>query len=326
MASSILMKANHYYAGGLTMTLLLFLVIVGPFASATTMDQSPEIMNQTQTTENGIVTVAVGEGSNATVQYYTYTPQSLEINLGESVTWFSPAELADIHTVTFVQDQNIMSDILLPFAVPPDVGDFELLPPFNAGEPVLIDTPDNREAIVALNKHAFYPTILDESNQTTFLEGTEIQTTMNSTVRVINSGIILPPMPTFDGPEANDTLTNTTGQEEQVAEPSIMNETTTTTANVTNTTPDVMTLPNGEEVSPTAEDTGEQLIGPPFPIVSSFTVAFEEPGTYPYFCAIHPWQTGEVIVRGENQTGPQTQDLAETQVQEEPEELSPIFQ
>ena len=40
-------------------------------------------------------------------------------------------------------------------------------------------------------------------------------------------------------------------------------------------------------------------MAPPFPPVSSFTATFAQPGTYPYFCAIHPWMSGQVIVREE---------------------------
>jgi plastocyanin len=62
-------------------------------------------------------------------EYYTYIPQSVEINAGESVTWFNPAESSDIHTVTFVQDPSIVSDMILPFAVPAGDGatNFELI-------------------------------------------------------------------------------------------------------------------------------------------------------------------------------------------------------
>ncbi|MDP8887604.1 MAG: hypothetical protein M3M91_07400, partial [Thermoproteota archaeon] len=37
--------------------------------------------------------------------------------------------------------------------------------------------------------------------------------------------------------------------------------------------------------------------------------AFEEPGVYPYFCAIHPWMSGQVIVSGGAQTETGTQPL-----------------
>jgi plastocyanin len=329
------MKSNLYYVGILAAALL---VVSGPASFATPIDptQSTETTDQTETSPDGIVTVAVGEGSNATVQYYTYNPQTVEINAGESVTWFTPAELPDIHTVTFVPDPSIVSDILLPFAVPAGGGatDFELLPPFNSGEPLIIPTPGGREAIVALNKHAWYPAVVGANNQTTYLEGTDIQATLNSTVRVLNSGIILPPMPPTGGAQPNSTETGTAGEQQIPSEASVIND----TATMTNTTTDVLTVPDDQGTSqPTGGETGEQQLGPPFPIVSSFTVTFEEPGTYPYFCAIHPWMTGQVVVsgdiptetQGQNQTETETQPPAaqtETQAQNELEAPNPLFE
>jgi plastocyanin len=328
--SYILMKSNLYYVGILAATVL---VLSGPasFATPTSPTQSTGTTDQAQTSSPaGTVRVSIGEGSNATIQHYTFTPQSVEINAGESVTWVSPSELSDIHTVTFVRDPSIVSDIILPFAAPTGVlTELELLSPFNLGEPLVIQAPGGGEAIVALNKHAWYPTVLDANNQTTYLEGSDIQATLNSNVKVLNSGIILPPMAPGGGAQANSTETGTTG------EASITNA---TAANATGTTTDVLTVPDEEGVSPPTEGaTAEQQLGPPFPPVSSFTVTFEEPGAYPYFCAIHPWMTGQVIVRGgaptetqpqpqaPTETQPQPQNQTETQVPGELESPNPLF-
>lgn len=290
------MKGNVYhYAAFLVLTLLVFLLANGLVATfATTIAQplqSPETMNQTQTTTQGeSVRVAVGEGSNFAVQYYTFTPQTVEINAGESVTWYSPAEFSELHTVTFVLDQNVMSDIIVPFAISGGgETNFELLPPSNVGKPILTQAPDGREAIVALNKDAWYPSVLNANNQTNYLNETEdIQYTMNGTEKVINSGIIFPELPPMSA-EMNETTTTD-------------NSTTTTTT----TTNNVTTAPESEEMPQATGEEGQQqppLEEPsfPFPLVSSFTVTFEEPGTYPYFCALHPWMTGEVIVQGEGE-------------------------
>jgi plastocyanin len=308
------MKSNLYHVGILAATLL---VLSGPasFATTTGPTQLTDTTEQTEASLDGTATVAVAEGSNATVQYYTYNPQTVEINAGESVTWSTPAEFPDIHTVTFVQDPNLRSDLILPF-VPTAPTDFELLPPFNAGEPILIPTPDGREAIVAANKDVFYPTVLDANNETTYLEGTAIQATLNSTVKALNSGIILPPMPpTGGGAEPSSTEPGTTGEQQIGPEGSVTNETAITT-NATGTATDVLTVPDEQRTSQATEGpTGEETLAPPFPPVSSFTVRFEEPGTYPYFCAVHPWMIGQVVVRGDTPTEAQPQTPTEAQPQ-----------
>jgi plastocyanin len=320
--SYLLMKSNLYYVGILATTIL---VLSGPASFATTTTDPTQLTetttDQTETSTEGNIRVSIGEGSNATVQYYTFTPQSVEINAGESVTWFSPSEISDIHTVTFVQDPSIVSDIVLPFAAPSGgITNLELLPPFNLGEPLIIEAPDGTEAIVALNKHAWYPVVLGANNQTTFLEGTDIQTTLNSSVKLINSGIIVPPLL----PIGEDDQNRTAAGAAEIPPEAATNE-TTTMSNATTETADISPVPDEEGTIPQATEgaTGEQILGPPFPPVSSFTVMFEEPGTYSYFCAIHPWMTGQVVVRGEAPTEtepePQLEPEPEPQLEPEPE-------
>jgi plastocyanin len=321
------MKSNLYYVGILAATLL---VLSGPasFATPTDSTQLTETTDQTQTPQDGTVRVAVGPGSTPTVQDYTFSPQTVEINAGESVTWFSPAELLDFHTATFLLDQNVISELLVPFAVPEDT-DFELLPPFNVGDPFIIPTPDGREAILGANKQLWYPSAVDANNQTSFLNGTDIQYTMDGTEKLINSGIIQPPIiiptsPTDEVVDQNTTATEAEGEIREIPGAALTNETTTTG----NATTDILTPPE-EQVTSEAIEGGEPPIAFPFPIVSSFTVTFEEPGTYPYYCAIHPWMSGQVVVGGDIQTETETQPPAaqpETQAQNELEAPNPIFE
>ncbi|HEV3433481.1 MAG TPA: hypothetical protein VG098_05780, partial [Nitrososphaera sp.] len=92
---------------------------------------------------------------------------------------------------------------------------------------------------------------------------------------------------------------------------------TTTMTNATNgTTTDVMTVPDDQATSqPTEGGAGEQPMELPFPVVSSFTVTFEDPGTYSYFCAINPWMGGQVVVGGDIQPETQGQNQTETETQ-----------
>ena len=311
------MKGSLYYAVFLAIVLLGF-VTTGPATFATTTDTTEPVgtTDQRQTPQNGTVTVAVGQGSTPAVQNFTFSPQTVEINAGESVTWFSPAELSDFHTVTFFLDQNVVSELLVPFAVPQDA-DFELLPPFNVGDPFIIPIPDGREAILGANKIEWYPSAVDANNQTNYLNGTDIQYTMDGTEKVINSGIILPsPISTTDEVvDQNTTATDAEGEIREIPGAVVTDETTTTG----NGTTDILTPPEEEATSQaTEEGGGEPPLAFPFPIVSSFTVTFQESGTYPYFCAVHPWMTGQVVVRGDAQTGTEPQPQAQTPTETQP--------
>ncbi len=71
----------------------------------------------------------------------------------------------------------------------------------------------------------------------------------------------------------------------------------------------------------------ENAIPPGLAPITSFSVTFENAGTYDYMCVIHPWMTGRVIVQGDTQTEtePQPQNQTETQGLDESESLNPIF-
>jgi plastocyanin len=71
----------------------------------------------------------------------------------------------------------------------------------------------------------------------------------------------------------------------------------------------------------------ENAIPPGLAPITSFSVTFENAGTYDYLCVIHPWMTGRVIVQGDTQieTEPQPQNQTETQRLDESESLNPIF-
>jgi plastocyanin len=319
------MKLNLYHIGILATTFLL-LSVQTSFATPTNQTGLTDEIDQAETLQDDFTDdfgfVSIGEGSNMTVQYYTFTPQIVEIDAGETVTWFSPAEFMDFHTVTFV-DPNAISEILLPFAVAGG-SEFELLPPYNVGEPLTIPTPDGRQAILAANKIAWYPSVVDANNQATYLNGTDIQYTFNGTERVLNSGIIQPTLPTTEEVTSqNTTATGAEGEIPEVPGAAVTNETATTG----NATTDIPTAP-GQEATSSATEGGGPPQGPPFPIVSSFTVAFEEPGTFTYFCAIHPWMLGQVIVRGDAQTEtgitqPSANETATTTLNETAPEADP---
>jgi hypothetical protein len=208
----------------------------------------------------------------------------------------------------------------LPFILPQGVDpeQLELAPPFNFGESIIQEQPDGSQAIITLNKAAYYPTVADQENNTKYLIDVEeheqlieeakqqgffepqnlsANYTMNGTERIVTSGIILD----VGGFEALF--------EEEEGEAA--NMTTATDATDINATADTATTPIppaeiGQENATTAaaaateQEGGEEEFPPlPYPILDSFTVTFEEAGTYEYFCAFHPVMYGIVTVAGE---------------------------
>ena len=241
--------------------------------------------------------VAVG-GGNITISVNQFLPSSVEIQRGESVTFYAPQNSTEVHNVIFdLSNGSIISSLELPFVLPEgsDPDQLELVPPFNFGDSIIIEQPDGREAIITLNKAAFYPTVADRENNTRYLldveelqQLTEEATqqglfvplnlsanyTMNGTETIVSSGIILD----VSGFQAL----------EEEGEVSAANITTATTAT------------NATDSNATAVPEEESLLLP-YPILDSFTVTFEEPGTYEYFCAFHPGMWGVVTVAGEEE-------------------------
>ncbi len=243
--------------------------------------------------------VSVG-GGNMTVAVNQFSPAAVEIQTGESVAFYAPQNSTEVHNVIFdVTNGSTISSLELPFILPQgtDPEQLELAPPFNFGEFIIQEQPDGRQAIIALNKAAYYPTVADQENNTRYLLDQEAlqqqlteeamqqglfepptlsaNYTMNGTEAIVSSGIILD-------------VSGFAALEEDEGEVSAANMTVATTT--TNAT---------DDTNATATDEEGEFPPLPYPILDSFTVTFEQPGTYEYFCAFHPGMYGIVTVAGE---------------------------
>jgi hypothetical protein len=213
----------------------------------------------------------------------------------------------------------------LPFIVPQgtDPEQLELAPPFNFGEPIIQEQPDGREAVITLNKGVYYPTVADQENNTRYLIDVEeheqlveearqqglfepqdlsANYTMNGTETIVTSGIILD-VGGFDAlfAEEEGEVANATAAAAPIPPAEIGQE-------------------NATAAAADEQQGGEEEFPPlPYPILNSFTVTFEQPGTYEYFCAFHPGMYGIVTVAGEqgeisadNMTTAATTDATDT--------------
>ena len=107
-------------------------------------------------------------GGNATVQFYSFNPEHVKIKADDKATCYSPSkDIAEFHTITFVLDKNIVSDVILPFELPNST-EFKLLPPANTGEPTLIPSQNDTKSIIDINKDLWNHALADSSVKTTF--------------------------------------------------------------------------------------------------------------------------------------------------------------
>jgi hypothetical protein len=158
----------------------------------------------------------------------------------------------------------------------------QLAPPNNIGEPVNQNTSDGRQEIIALNKVAFHPSVVNQNGNVSYLQEQEFMQqieqarlqglympllsanyTMQGTEKMVSSGLILDLMG-FGIPEPGGGGGDTVPAQ-------------STSGNSTN---------------------AEAGLPPPpaYPILSNFTMTFETPGEYPFFCAFHPGMAGVVNV------------------------------
>jgi len=248
--------------------------------------------------------VAVGEG-NITVSINQFLPAAVEIQRGESVTFYAPQNSTEVHNVMFdLSNDSIISSLELPFILPEGASNPDQMipaPPFNFGDPIIISQPGGREAIISLNKAAFYPTVADRENNTRYLldvEGLQ-RLAENSTQQGLFEPLNLSANYTINGTEtfvSSGIILDVSGFQalgEEGEEASAANITTTTLP--TNGT-------TGSNVTTVIDGGGEKEFSPlPYPILDRFTVTFEKPGTYEYYCAFHPGMWGVVTVAGEEE-------------------------
>ena len=245
--------------------------------------------------------VSVGAG-NITESINQFFPAAVEIQTGESITFYAPQNSTEVHNVIFdMTNGSTISDLWLPFILPQgaDPEQLELAPPFNFGESIIQEQPDGRQAVISLNKGAFYPAVADSENNTRYL--IDVQELQQLTEEAMQQGLFEPPNLsanyTINGTEAivsSGIILDVRGFEalEEEGEVSAANMTAVTTNATDDTNATAVTEEGGGEEE-------EEFPPIPFPILDSFTVTFEEPGAYEYFCAFHPGMYGIVTVAGE---------------------------
>jgi len=262
-------------------------------AIASTAGQGETTTTTTTTTVPGNATtqrVAVG-GGNLTLSINQFSPQTVEIQPGESVTFFAPPGSLEVHNVIFdLSNGTIISDIGVPFVLPSDGLGGEVAtnaaeelvpaPPYNLGEPIIQNVPGGTtQAIIGFNKVAFYPTVVDQNGNVRYLEEEELKRQMLQMGQAFEQGTTMPsPLSTFYTMDGN----------ESVISSGILLDVNGFAA--------LEELFPGEAGRPSQEEAAAAPPPPQFPILGSFTVTFSEPGTYDYFCAFHPGMFGQVVV------------------------------
>jgi plastocyanin len=142
--------------------------------------------------DNGTKIVHAGEGNSSAV-IVAFVPQTIEVNAGDSVQWINPTQVAEPHSVTFLEDQKYFADFAAPFLIDNST-DFKPLMPESNSEPVFIpSTPgDATKNVVMVNARAIMPTVIDSSGQKVSYLPPNSNYVMNGTESYVNSGWLWP--------------------------------------------------------------------------------------------------------------------------------------
>jgi plastocyanin len=291
---------NSFHAGSIIIAAMIILIMESTILDPTTLlftqtaiaSTAGQGETTTTTTVPGNATtqrVAVG-GGNLTLSINQFSPQTVEIQPGETVTFFAPPGSLEVHNVIFdLSNGTIISDIGVPFVLPSDGLGGEVAtnaaeelvpaPPYNLGEPIIQNVPGGTtQAIIGFNKVAFYPTVVDQNGNVRYLEEEELKRQMLQMGQAFEQGTTMPsPLSTFYTMDGN----------ESVVSSGILLDVNGFAA--------LEELFPGEAGRPSQEEAAAPP-PPQFPILGSFTVTFSEPGTYDYFCAFHPGMFGQVVV------------------------------
>ena len=153
--------------------------------------------------------VHAGEG-NSSIVIVAFIPSNIEVNVGESVQWINPTEVAEPHSVTFLKERKHFAEFAAPFQVANST-DFQPLVSNSNAEPVF--PPGQRgettKTVVMVNARAVLPAVLDSSGEKVSYLEPNSNYTMNGTESYVNSGWLWPEgqAPPGDPPISKFTVT-----------------------------------------------------------------------------------------------------------------------
>ena len=167
-------------------TFTLMIVAVATILSAI------QVLQMTNNYASATTSSTIVQSGEATTPLAVFSPQTVEINAGENVTWINPTKVAEPHTITFFLDNSTNSGIVAPLSVS-NTTKFMTIPPGSNNEPILLPADNNTgmNTIIAVNARNFNPTAIDSEGVVSFMK-LNSNYSMKGTEKYVNSGWILP--------------------------------------------------------------------------------------------------------------------------------------
>jgi plastocyanin len=151
-----------------------------------------QVLQMTNNYASATTSSTIVQSGESTTPLAVFSPQTVEINAGENVTWINPTKVAEPHTITFFLDNSTNSGIVAPLSVS-NTTKFMTIPPGSNNEPILLPADNNTgmNTIIAVNARTYNPTAIDSQGAVSFLK-LNSNYSMKGTEKYVNSGWILP--------------------------------------------------------------------------------------------------------------------------------------
>ena len=135
---------------------------------------------------NSVMVNVGGNGSS----WSSFTPQSVEIKAGETVTWRNPMAVSEPHTVTFLKDQSFYPPPAVPVPLTFNSTDLKADPDANI-DPLIIDQNGTKSVIVDNARH-YNPVSVDSSGHNATYLPLNANYTLTGTEKFVSSGWMWP--------------------------------------------------------------------------------------------------------------------------------------
>lgn len=135
---------------------------------------------------NSVMVDVGGNGSS----WSSFTPQSVEIKAGDSVTWRNPMTVSEPHTVTFLKDQSFYPPPAVPMPITFNSTDLKADPDANI-DPLIINQNGTKFVIVDNARH-YNPVSIDSSGKNARYLPLNANYTLTGTEKFVSSGWMWP--------------------------------------------------------------------------------------------------------------------------------------
>ena len=135
---------------------------------------------------NSVMVDVGGNGSS----WSSFTPQSVEIKAGDSVTWRNPMTVSEPHTVTFLKDQSFYPPPAVPMPITFNSTDLKADPDANI-DPLIINQNGTKSVIVDNARH-YNPVSIDSSGKNVTYLPLNANYTLTGTEKFVSSGWMWP--------------------------------------------------------------------------------------------------------------------------------------